>query len=108
MIRTGEEYRESIRDGRVVFMNAEEMAERGWKTGHEVNLVSHWRDGERHSNGWLLIPYAIPRGNLASYFPEANVLIPLDSTADVSNTPTSKWIEISMVDANGSQSSEEE
>lgn len=93
---------------RVVFMNAEEMAERGWKTGHEVNLVSHWRDGERHSNGWLLIPYAIPRGNLASYFPEANVLIPLDSTADVSNTPTSKWIEISMVDANGSQSSEEE
>jgi anaerobic selenocysteine-containing dehydrogenase len=81
---------------RVVFMNATEMAERGWKTGHRVDLISHWTDGERRSNGWLLIPYTIPRGNLASYFPEANVLVPLDSTAAVSNTPTSKWIEVSF------------
>jgi molybdopterin-dependent oxidoreductase alpha subunit len=90
---------------RVVFMNATEMAERGWKTGHRVDLVSHWTDGERRSEGWLLIPYAIPRGNLASYFPEANVLVPLDSTAAVSNTPTSKWIEISFV---GSQTVDDE
>lgn len=81
---------------RVVFMNATEMAERGWKSGHRVDLISHWTDGERRSDGWLLVPYAIPRGNLASYFPEANVLVPLDSTAAVSNTPTSKWIEISF------------
>ena len=93
---------------RVVFMNAEEMAERGWKTGHKVNLISHWSDGERHASDWRLIPYAIPRGNLASYFPEANVLVPLDSTAAVSNTPTSKWIEVSFDGESGAEATAEE
>ena len=92
---------------RVVFMNAEEMAERGWKTGHPVDLIGHWNGQERRSDGWLLVPYAIPKGNLASYFPEANVLVPLDSTAAVSNTPTSKWIEVSFVE-DAAASSEEE
>ena len=91
---------------RVVFMNAEEMAERNWKTGHRVDLIGHWQGKERRSDDWLLVPYAIPRGNLASYFPEANVLVPLDSTADVSNTPTSKWIEVSFADS-GNQVEEE-
>ena len=88
-------------------MNAEEMAERGWKTGHRVDLVGHYQGEERRSDGWLLVPYAIPKGNLASYFPEANVFVPLDSTAAVSNTPTSKWIEISIID-DAAPSSEEE
>ncbi len=92
---------------RVVFMNAEEMAERGWKTGHRVDLVGHYQGEERRSDGWLLVPYAIPKGNLASYFPEANVFVPLDSTAAVSNTPTSKWIEISII-GDAAPSSEEE
>ena len=92
---------------RVVFMNAEEMAERGWKTGHRVDLIGHWKGEERRSDGWLLVPYAIPKGNLASYFPEANVLVPLDSTAAVSNTPTSKWIEVSLI-GDEAVSSEEE
>ena len=91
----------------MVFMNAEEMAERGWKTGHHVDLIGHWEDKVRRSDGWMLVPYAIPKGNLASYFPEANVLVPLDSTAVVSNTPTSKWIEVSFV-CDESASSEEE
>ena len=84
---------------RVVFMNAEEMAERAWTTGHRVTLISHWSDGVRKADDWRLVPYPIPRGNLAAYFPEANVLVPLDSTADVSNTPTSKWVEVSILDA---------
>jgi len=83
---------------RVVFMNAEEMAERAWTTGHRVTLTSHWSDGVRRADDWRLVPYPIPRGNLAAYFPEANVLVPLDSTADVSNTPTSKWVEVSIMD----------
>ena len=39
-----------------------------------------------------VVAYDIPEGNIATYFPEANVLVPLKSTADKSNTPTSKWI----------------
>lgn len=100
-------YRGISGNRRVVFINGEEMAERGWRTGHRVDLVSHWSDGERRSDDWRLVPYDIPRGNLAAYFPEANVLVPLGSTAAVSNTPTSKWIEVSL-HSRGAVSEEEE
>ncbi len=96
-------YRGVSGNRRVVFMNAEEMAERGWSTGRKVSLMSHWKDGTRTAEDWRLVPYPIPRGNLAAYFPEANVLIPLDSTADVSNTPTSKWVEVSFLEASSTE-----
>ena len=81
---------------RIVLMNASDMIDRGWKSRHLVDIVSHFEDGERRSGGWQLIAYDIPRGNIATYFPEANVLVPLNSTADKSNTPTSKWIICSL------------
>lgn len=77
---------------RVVFMNANDMVQRGWKSRQSVNITSHFNGEQRHAENWLLVPYEIPSGNLAAYFPEANTLVPLHSTADVSNTPTSKWI----------------
>ena len=81
---------------RIILMNANDMIERGWKSRHVVDIVSHFEDGERRSDGWQLVAYDIPRGNIATYFPEANVLVPLDSTAEKSNTPTSKWIVCSL------------
>ena len=42
------------------------------------------------------VPYDIPRGNIATYFPEANELVPIESTADISNTPTSKWVVVTV------------
>ncbi len=81
---------------RIVFMNALDMSERGIKTRDVVNMTSHFNATERFSSNWIVVPYEIPRGNLAAYFPEANELVPLDSTADISNTPTSKWIEVSI------------
>ena len=92
---------------RVVLMNAKDMADRGWKSRHIVDIVSHFEGKDRHSDGWQLVAYDIPRGNIATYFPEANVLIPLESTAHKSNTPTSKWIECSLLEP-GMSSSEEE
>lgn len=92
---------------RVVFMNAEDMVERGWKSRQKVNITSHFNGEERHSNDWLLVPYEIPRGNLAAYFPEANSLVPLHSTASISNTPTSKWIVCTLHDASSMASEEE-
>ena len=50
-------------------------------------------DGERRAPAFRLVAYATPRGCAAAYFPETNVLVPLDSTADTSNTPTSRLIE---------------
>ena len=81
---------------RIVFMNALDMSERGLKTRDVVDLTSHFKGTQRTSLNWIVVPYEIPRGNLAAYFPEANELVPLESTADVSNTPTSKWIEVSL------------
>ena len=83
---------------RVILMNATDMVERGWKTRRIVDIVSHFNGEERRSDGWQVIAYDIPKGNIATYFPEANVLVPLHSTADKSNTPTSKWVICSLLD----------
>ena len=92
---------------RVILMNASDMTDRGWKTRRIVDIVSHFGNEERRSDGWQVIAYDIPRGNIATYFPEANVLVPLNSTAEKSNTPTSKWIVCSLLEP-GQASSEEE
>jgi len=92
---------------RVVLMNANDMIERGWKSRHIVDIVSHHNGADRRSDGWQVIAYDIPSGNIATYFPEANVLVPLDSTAAKSNTPTSKWIICSLLEP-GSEILEEE
>jgi molybdopterin-dependent oxidoreductase alpha subunit len=77
---------------RVVFINAEDLRDHKLKDGDMVDLVSVWSDGERHAKGFRAVAYPTPRGCVATYFPEANVLVPLDSTAMSSNTPTSKSI----------------
>jgi molybdopterin-dependent oxidoreductase alpha subunit len=77
---------------RVVFVNTDDLSERGLKDGDMVDLISIWSDGERYANGFRAVAYSTPRGCAATYFPEANVLVPLDSTALGSNTPTSKSV----------------
>ncbi|MFI8593348.1 FdhF/YdeP family oxidoreductase [Microbacterium sp. NPDC078428] len=87
-----------IHDGRrVVLVNAEDIAALGFADGDIVDLVSEWprTDGsleERRAEAFRIVEYRTPRGNAAAYYPETNVLVPLDSTADVSGTPTSKSV----------------
>ena len=64
----------------------------GWSDGDVVDVVSVWDGGERRAPAFRLVAYPAARGTCAAYFPEANVLVPLDSTADVSGTPTSKSV----------------
>jgi molybdopterin-dependent oxidoreductase alpha subunit len=92
---------------RVLLMNAEDMVERGWKARQVVDITSHFNGETRTAKTWKVVPYDIPKGNLASYFPEANALVPLHSTADISNTPTSKWI-VCTLNASGSPQDLEE
>ena len=92
---------------RIILMNANDMIDRGWKTRHIVDIVSHFEGETRRSDGWQVVAYDIPRRNIATYFPESNVLVPLNSTAHRSNTPTSKWIVCSLLEP-GQASSEEE
>ena len=48
---------------------------------------------------FVAVPYDIPRGNVSAYFPEANPLVPITSVAKVSNTPTSKYVVVTVVPA---------
>ena len=77
---------------RVVFVNETDLRERNLSDGDMVDLISVWTDGERRANGFRAVVYPTPKGCAATYFPEANVLVPLDATAIGSNTPTSKSV----------------
>ena len=54
---------------------------------------------ERVARAFMVAPYRIPRGCVATYFPEANVLVPIDSVAARSNTPTSKYVVVTVSSA---------
>jgi molybdopterin-dependent oxidoreductase alpha subunit len=82
---------------RVVFVHVDDLTELGFVDGEVVDLVSEWRDGtERLASGFRCVAYPTARGCAAAYFPETNLLVPLDSTAEISNTPTSKSIVIRL------------
>ena len=89
-------YRGIDRGRRVVLVNEEDMIDRGWNKYDRVDITSHYSGVKRSADNWYLIPYDIPRGNVATYFPESNVLIPIDSVAEKSNTPTSKSVEVTI------------
>ena len=91
-----------IEDGRrVVFVHRDDIATLGFDPGDHVDLVAVWDgdDVERIAPDFRIVEYETPRGSAAAYYPETNPLIPLDSTADGSNTPTSKAVVIKLVPA---------
>jgi molybdopterin-dependent oxidoreductase alpha subunit len=86
---------------RVVLVNAKDIVALGFAEDDIVDLVSEWRrpDGtleERRAEEFRIVAYRTPRGNAAAYYPETNVLVPLDSVADVSGTPTSKSVVVRL------------
>lgn len=86
---------------RVVFVRPEDLTALGFADGDTVDLVSEWpgRDGsteERRAPGFRAIAFPTARGCAAAYFPETNVLVPLDHTAEGSNTPASKSVVIRL------------
>jgi molybdopterin-dependent oxidoreductase alpha subunit len=87
-----------VHDGRrVVFVHPEDLDELGLSDGQVVDLVSVADDGERRAAAFRVVGYErTSRGCAAAYFPETNVLVPLDSVADVSNTPTSKSLVVRL------------
>jgi len=81
---------------RVIFMNISDI-ERLNLAGHDAVDITSTFDGiERVAKKFNVIPYDIPTGCAASYFPETNVLVPIDSVADKSFTPTSKFIVVQL------------
>ena len=93
-------YRGIFHGRRVVLINSDDMKQQGWQAGDRLDITSHFknngREETREAACFLAVPYDIPRGCVATYFPEANVLVPIGSVALRSNTPTSKAIVVSL------------
>jgi molybdopterin-dependent oxidoreductase alpha subunit len=89
-------YRGVYNGRRVVFLNRDDISEAGLSDGELVDLISHFEGEERVARHFVVVPYSIPRRCAATYFPETNVLVPLRSVADKSNTPVSKSVVISI------------
>jgi molybdopterin-dependent oxidoreductase alpha subunit len=82
---------------RVVLVNPADLESLGIADRAEVDVVSVWRDGvERRARKFQVVSYPTTPGSAAAYYPETNVLVPLDSVADISNTPTSKGIVVRL------------
>ncbi|WP_323610446.1 FdhF/YdeP family oxidoreductase [Pectobacterium versatile] len=81
----------------VLFMHPDDISALGLEDGDRVDIETLWNDGiTRIVNGFKLVSYAIPRGNLAAYYPETNPLVPLSSFGDETHTPTSKSVPVSV------------
>jgi molybdopterin-dependent oxidoreductase alpha subunit len=89
-------YRGISNGRRVVFLNEQDIEAAGLRPRQLVDLVSHFNGEERVAPQFAVTPYDIPRSCAATYFPEANVLVPVGSVAEKSNTPASKSVVISI------------
>jgi len=89
-------YRGIYNGRRVIFLNADDIRDAGLEKGQLVDLFSHFEGEVREARRFAVVPYSIPRRSAATYFPETNVLVPVRSVADKSNTPVSKSVVISI------------
>ena len=80
----------------VVLMSTIDMRKMGFRKGEQVGLQTVHHGRRIVSEGWYVLPYDIPTGSIATYFPESNCLIPIESVADYSNTPTSKSVMVEV------------
>jgi len=96
-------YRGVFGGRRVIFLNAIDLEEAGLSAGQFVDIISHFNGEERVACHFQVVPYEISRRCAATYYPETNVLVPVGSVADKSNTPVFKSVHISLKPAHGSQ-----
>ncbi len=89
-------YRGIYNERRVVLMNEKDITKLGFEAGDVVDLYNYHDGIERVAHKFLIIKYNIPEQCCATYFPETNVLVPINSVADKSNTPTSKFVVLKL------------
>jgi molybdopterin-dependent oxidoreductase alpha subunit len=90
-------YRGVYGERQVIFINPDDLAALGATAGDRVDIIGEYNDGlDRRAPDFRLVPYDIPRGSIAGYYPELNVLVPLSSAGEESDTPTSKSIMVSF------------
>ncbi|MBT8264796.1 MAG: hypothetical protein KJN75_05625, partial [Muriicola sp.] len=96
-------YRGVYNERRVLFMNPKDMAQLGVQQATIVDLSSTYDGKVRTAQQFKIVPYEIPSGNVAAYFPETNPLVPYNHFADRSRTPISKSVRVRIVKEQGSR-----
>jgi molybdopterin-dependent oxidoreductase alpha subunit len=89
-------YRGISNGRRVVFLNERDMRRLSLKRDQWVDLISHHEGETRRADRFKVVPYQIPLGCAAAYYPETNVLVPIRHVADQSNQPVSKSLIITI------------
>ncbi|MBB6509860.1 molybdopterin-dependent oxidoreductase alpha subunit [Rhizobium soli] len=90
-------YRGVYGERQVIFMHPDDVKALSAKAGERVDVVCEYTDGiARVASDFRLVPYDIPRGSIAGYYPELNVLVPIGSAGEESDTPTSKSVMVSV------------
>jgi anaerobic selenocysteine-containing dehydrogenase len=77
-------------------MNERDIRELALKPRDVVDITSHFQGETRTARRFIVVPYEIPRRCAATYYPESNVLVSVNSVAERSNTPTFKYIVITV------------
>lgn len=79
----------------ILLMCPEDIAEAGLAEGQIVAMITDIDDGhDRRLVGLTLTGYKLPRGTIAGYYPECNVLIPIKHHDEMSGTPASKSVPV--------------
>ncbi|UHG94131.1 FdhF/YdeP family oxidoreductase [Spirosoma oryzicola] len=94
--KNADRYRGVHNERRVVFMHPDDIASLGLQEKQAVDLHSRYDGETRTAHRFIVVPYDIPRGCTAAYFPETNVLVPIDQMAEKSHTPISKSIVVKV------------
>ncbi|MGE7368750.1 FdhF/YdeP family oxidoreductase [Neorhizobium sp. NPDC001467] len=90
-------YRGVYGERQVIFIHPADLEAMNAAAGDRIDVVTESNDGiDRVAENFRFVPYDIPRGSIAGYYPELNVLVPLGSAGDESDTPTSKSIMVSF------------
>lgn len=89
-------YRGIYNERRVIMMNKNDITRLGFEAGDVVDLYNYHDGIERVAHQFIIVEYNIPEQCAATYFPETNVLVPIGSVADKSNTPTSKFVVLKL------------
>ena len=77
-------------------MNEQDIEDFGFNVNQKVKIISDLDGENRVVDGFKILKYEIPRGCIATYFPEANPLVPIGHVALKSNTPASKSIPVRL------------
>ena len=89
-------YRGIVNERRVVFMNRQDLQQAQIPEQSIVDIQSDFEGEIRTAKNFIALGYDIPTGCVATYFPEANVLVPINNVARKSNTPASKSVVVTI------------